>query len=162
MFYESWLWAHSLSQGWTSIAFLDTALRVLRVIGDVQSVTYSISAAIDLKVWDCCRFIAWQKCSNRRTLAQRNTIQQCREALCTREKTQRFFPFHEGADITKHSTKRGSLEKYRKTSLIVKSKKKETDELTHKTKRLTDLENKLMVASGRDMGKGQSGSLGWT
>ena len=47
MFYESWLRAHSLSEGWTSVAFLDTALRVLRVIGDVQSVTDSISAAID-------------------------------------------------------------------------------------------------------------------
>lgn len=62
MFYESWLRAHSLSQGWTSIAFLDTAFRVLRVIRDVQSVTYSISAAIDLNVWDCCLFITWQKC----------------------------------------------------------------------------------------------------
>ena len=162
MFYESWLWAHSLSQGWTSIAFLDTALRVLRVIGDVQSVTYSISAAIDLKVWDCCRFITWQKCSNRRTLAQRNTIQQFREVLVHGRRPRGSFPSMRGPDITKHSTKRGSLEKYRKTSLIVKSKKKETDELTDKTKRLTDVENKLMVASGRDVGKGQLGSLGWT
>ena len=29
-------------------------------------------------------------------------------------------------------------------------------------KRLTDLENKLMVAGGKDKGKGWLGSLGWT
>ena len=112
MFYESWLRAHSLSQGWTSTAFLDTTLRVLRVIGDVQSVTYSISAAIDLKVWDCCRFITWQKCRGGFSSGDTGSEGYDRAVqggACTWEKTQRLFPFHEGADITKRSTKRGSL-----------------------------------------------------
>ena len=39
-------------------------------------------------------------------------------------------------------------------------KRSDTNELTKQKE--TDLENKLMVAGGKDKGKGWLGSLGWT
>ena len=38
----------------------------------------------------------------------------------------------------------------------------DTNELTYKTERDSDLETELMVAGGKDGGNGQLGSLGWT